>query len=271
MNTKTNLVIGTAIGYGLPEVSIFVKSFRAFNSCDDLALIVDSSIDAETAQFYLNNNVRLLIFESYKFIPTHIQNSRYIKYLEYLLENWSKYRHVFISDVRDNVFQGNIFEDLPKQCLYFFAEDDSDRIKNNVFNAGWIARNYGSDLLDKIGDGRIYCSGTTLGDYESMRRYLFYMLAQMDLDKIIALREQPGDMGSDQGYHNYLYYCSDLEITGKSNGDIVATLGTTLINAPDSVTQSNGLYYVNSMCPKVLHQYDRNAEMIRVFKSRYGC
>jgi hypothetical protein len=169
------------------------------------------------------------------------------------------------------VFQGDIFEGLPERFLYFFSEDKSDSIRGNLFNAGWIGRNYGVELLDKIGKGLIYCSGTTLGDYESILQYLVSMLAQMDLEKIIALRDKPGDQGSDQGYHNYLFYCSDLNATGKVNGDIIATLGTTLIASPQLITFDGERYFLDTLCPKLLHQYDRNGDMDSYFRNKYNC
>lgn len=271
MKSKINLVIGTAIGYGLPEVSVFVKSFRAYNSSDDMVLVVDSSLDVDTADLYFNNNIKFIVFEAYKFIPTHVQNSRYIKYLEYLLENGAAYRHVFLSDVRDTVFQGDVFDNLPEQCLFFFSEGDIDTIRNNPFNARWIERNYGLEMLEQIGDNQIYCSGTTLGDYASICQYLFYMRAQMDLGKILSLLSEPDDRGSDQGYHNYLYYCSDLHAVGKANGDIVATLGMALGQSPHSLTFDGNKYFFNSLCPKVLHQYDRTAALKKFFEDRYTC
>jgi hypothetical protein len=267
---RKNLVLGTAVGYGLAEVFIFIKSFRKYNRHDDLVLVVDSALDVETAQFYVDNNVRFIIFEAYKYIPTHIQNSRYIKYLEFLLENWPNYRHVFLTDVRDAVFQGDVFENLPEQFLYFFSEDKSDTIRGNLFNAGWIGRNYGVEVLDKIGNSLIYCSGTTLSDYESIRHYLAYMLAQMDLDKILALGDTPGDQGSDQGYHNFLFYCTDLNAVGKANGDIIATLGTTFITSPQSISFDGERYPLDALYPKVLHQYDRNGDMDSYFRNKYN-
>lgn len=267
---KKNLVLGTAVGYGPPEVTLFVKSFREFNSRDELVLVVDSTLDSRTAQLYFDYNVQFIVFEAYRYIPTHVQNTRYIKYLEFLLENWSRFRTVFLTDVRDTVFQGDVFEGLPERFLYFFSEDKTDTIRDNPFNAGWIERNYGADVLDKIGDNLIYCSGTTLGDYESIRHYLLHMLAQMDRVRIVARGNEPGDQGSDQGCHNYLFYCTDLHATGKTNGEIVATLGTTLIKSPHSITFEGGTYFVDGRCPKVLHQYDRTGEMIQFFKNKYG-
>ena len=125
---KKNLVLGTAIGYGVPEISIFVKSFREYTRIDEVMLVVDSSISIDVINFCIAHNIKYTPFEAYKFIPTHIQNSRYIKYLEILLDNIMRYDKVFLSDVRDVVFQGDIFDDLPEQFLYYFMEYEGGRI-----------------------------------------------------------------------------------------------------------------------------------------------
>jgi hypothetical protein len=164
------------------------------------------------------------------------------------------------------VFQGDIFEGLPEEYLYFFSEDKSDTIKDNPFNASWIVRNYSYTVLERIGGGLIYCSGTTLGDYKSIQRYLSYLLAQRDFAKFVEL----GGEADEQGPHNYLFYCSDLNITGKANGDIIATMGTTFVKSPHLISFVGDKYFLDSFCPKVLHQYDRDGEMIRYFRNKYS-
>ena len=262
---KKNLVLGTAIGYGVPEISIFIKSFREYNRIDEVMLVVDSSISIDVINFCIAHNIKYTPFEAYKFIPTHIQNSRYIKYLEILLDNIMRYDKVFLSDVRDVVFQGDIFDDLPEQFLYYFMEYEHDTIGNNAFNAEFIKRNYGNEVFELLKDANIFCSGTTLGDFNSILHYLFSLLAQRDCAKFMELTRE----ADEQGPHNYLFHFGNLRITPKANGDIVGTLGATASANPSAITRDGGRYIVNGRCPKVLHQYDRCAEIYDHFLKRY--
>ena len=46
-----NLVLGTALGYGIYELKNFVLSFREHNKVDDVVLLVDLRISEDTKTF----------------------------------------------------------------------------------------------------------------------------------------------------------------------------------------------------------------------------
>ena len=71
-----------------------------------------------------------------------------------------------------------------------------------VFNSGWVSECFGQAALDAIRHLPVLCSGSTLGSYPAIRKYLTTMLTSMDEVKCWARKR----IESDQGYQNYLYY-----------------------------------------------------------------
>lgn len=263
-----NVVLGTALNYGPRELNNFAKSFREFNKNDDIVLIVDR--DFKMFEFFEKYNIQPIFFESRLFMDTHINNSRFIRYLEFILDNITKYDRIFLTDTRDIVFQDDPFKDLDMDCMHFFAEDDASRIGECQFNGPWIRMVFGDETLEQLKDKRVICAGTTLGSTGNMTKYLTMMM-----DVFHQLKEKNPNayrINVDQGIHNYIAHSTDRYFpngTIKDNGDIVGTVGLTMSKDPAAVTIEDDIVLVKGKKPAVIHQYDRWPSLTELFHKKY--
>jgi len=268
-----NLILGAAIGYRPKNINTFVKSFRRYNEVDDVFLLVYKNIDDEwkTKDFLKEHNINYLVCDETYVKGASINNTRYFKYLEFLHKN--EYSKVFLTDVRDVVFQKNPFDELPNDnFLFFFEEDRSEVIGNNTYTDYWITQSFGETVLSELNGNPIICSGTTFGSYKNI---LFYLIKMNNLLNVIKIQkpETYKIIGLDQGVHNYIAYKENELFNGfkiKENGDIVATVGITSENNPNDITIKDDVLYLKDYYPAIVHQYDRNPELEKPLNTIYN-
>ncbi len=260
-----NLVLGAAIGYRPDAIKAFVKSFRRVNEVDDVYLLVYKNIDNETKtkDFLKEHHINYLVCDETYVKGASINNTRYYKYLDFVHKN--EYRNIFITDVRDVVFQGNIFSDKPDEYIYFFEEDRSEWLGNNTYTDHWIRSAFGDTALKDFINKPIICSGTTLGSYKNILQYLIKMTNILNVIKT-QKPEAYKITGLDQGIHNHIVYKGCELFKGfeiMETGDTVATVGITSENHPEHIVIKNDRIYFNNTIPTVVHQYDRNPKLER--------
>lgn len=259
-----NLVIGTAVGYDWNFVMFFVSSFRLHNKTDDLVLLMDN-VDSQTAGWLHTFNVKAVRFNPATYRGS-IANTRFIEYLIYLSKN--KYSNVLLCDVRDIIFQSNVFENVQQESyLFFFKEDAAFKIKDNTPTKQWITDFYGEEITAAIDNNSIICSGTIMGDYNSILEFLYLFVEEFN-----TLSEEKQKLFADQGILNKMAYTGafkDLPVVLKDNGDIVATLCLTLEKTLEK-SGSDKLYIdfredrikLNQYTPSVIHQFDRSKTLL---------
>ena len=99
-----------------------------------------------------------------------IGQRRYEMYISILEKLEKKPNKILLADSRDVVFQSNIFDHSFKRPLNFFLE--SEKIMNDPRNVRWLKRTVGQQVLEKIKDNLISCSGTTLGNFEEIMNFV---------------------------------------------------------------------------------------------------
>ena len=126
----------------------------------------------------------------------------------YQPESW-----LMLLDARDSFFQSNPFVDLPRQpegtaqdgLLYLFGENtEATRLGKSKKNKKWLQGGYGEAVLKALENKPTICSGSTMGEQIAIETYLRAMVNEHDECDIKMA-------GSDQGFHNYLYYSSKLQ------------------------------------------------------------
>ena len=146
---------------------------------------------------------------------------------------------ILLVDARDTVFQTNPFANLPRSSsqknpsteavtdsglLYFFGENrDATRIGLSKQNNKWIRTSYGDILGDVLANKPTICSGATLGEQIALETYLRAVVAEADETKVVLV-------GSDQGFHNRLYYSSKLANALTIRSITVFDQGTGIVN-----------------------------------------
>jgi hypothetical protein len=245
---------------------IFVKSLRKYNKDCDIFIIVENDIDEIKKASIRKENVNLIFTTINTFLESPINNTRYLKFFEFIKDHENDYKNVLISDVRDVYFQADPFNDIEKNSILFAEEEESKTIKDDVrFNSRWIIQTYGDIALEMIKNKKITCCGTIIGSYANISTYLEFMFNEISRFKNEG-NPYFNDM-LDTAIHTYMYYMrKDLfkNPIMKTNGDTFGTVGITLIEFPDKIHIKNGFIEVNEKTPSIVHQYDR-ADWLKTF------
>lgn len=182
------------------------------------------------------------------FPPTE---ARYLHAYRFLQSH--DYDRVLLCDVRDVLFQEDPFKHLPQVGLAASIEHRRYTVGSEPYNSYWVRQAYGEDMLRRIADKPVACSGVTYGDAAAIQRYL-----RMIGDEIFALNapsaRQPG---TDQGIHNVLLWTGRYgEFHRLETFDsAIATLGGA---EPKELNLDRGhLFNRDGSVVSVLHQYDR--------------
>lgn len=259
-----NLVLGAAIGYPFEKVQNFIISLKETEFDGDVGLIITHD-QVDLAAQLRSLGVRLFYFEGAPFYRVKPNQSRFIKKFEILQEERDTYSRVFMSDVRDVIFQKNPFEHESDKALSVVLEEAPMTIGNCRFNSKWIKRLFGRKTLKEIGDNSISCCGTVLGTVDGMNHYLQKMLKIGEAGNARAMRI----MGIDQGIHNFMLYTGildDFEIL--ENRVLVNTMGH--VDQGQFSQNADGLVEnrEGSISP-VVHQYDRFPELEAALNEKF--
>lgn len=252
-----NLVLGAATWQIKEHVYKFVRSLRKCYS-GDICLLVNSNPKPDTKQFYKENNI---ITISTNIKGKKIQRKRFNIFLE-LLER-STYNKIFLTDVRDVIFQKNPFDYNNTDNINFFFEDQI--INKCQHNSRWIKKLYGNKIYEDIKFSQISCSGTIYGNKDEIIKYLKLMEHHMKKYRYFSFFNFPHD----QGWHNYIVHKEKFlkkKHFFNQDGFVV-----NLAHAEEkNFVFSDYLKTKNGEIVSVIHQYDRynfNLSMQNIIKN----
>ncbi|MFC5455672.1 hypothetical protein [Prosthecobacter fluviatilis] len=188
----------------------------------------------------------------------NITCSRYFLARQFLLQVGDRYDHVMLADSRDVVFQRDPFEGLPSGLTTGL---ESGLVRDQPGNCEWLQHLYGDDPSFPMADvmaEKVICSGVTLGDTASISSYLKRLCAEF-MDKLPRMIHHPY---LDQGVHIGLLRTGQISgVRLTSNGeDCIATLCTSNLSEFTFGT-SSGLLAANGQPVRIVHQYDRHADL----------
>ena len=246
-----NLVMGVAKGYGWNDIEPFVVSFKKNCPDADLVLFVDDLSDF-TENKLKRGGVQL------QQIPDNLKSvsiiySRFTMYKNFLDEH-TEYENIFLTDVRDVIFQGDLFSSYADNKNFLMYAAEADLIKNDPgnYNQSWIKNLFGEIEYQKIADKPIVCCGTIYASRTEMN---------ILIDNLIKFFRYSTDWGEDQATINYLIHNGILPIENIVESNVmdgeIFTVG--LVKNPKI---SNGIILrEDGKIPAVVHQYDRNLTM----------
>lgn len=190
-----NLVIGVAQNYGWYEIEPLVNSFKKYCKNADLVLFVDN-ISNFTLHRLNSEGVQLLpIPDAVK--SSAIVVSRFTMY-KMFLENHTEYEKIFCTDVKDVIFQKNIFDGYGYYKDFLVYATHAYKFKDDATNTRWFKNLFGDAEYEKIKENFIICAGVIFGSRNAMLR-LFE-----NLIKVIHGKRREGKWGDDQAALNYL-------------------------------------------------------------------
>jgi hypothetical protein len=249
---EKNLVLGAAYGYGIEQVRLFAESLRR-NYHGRGALLVTRWAPSELIGFLQTHQIEPIFFDRAHRVVTDVQVDRYARYCEYLCNSTTRFDRVLFTDVGDVLFQRDPFEGLPGGELFCFLEDKRATIGQCSSNSLWVRQIFGGEMLARLANCPISCSGTTIGSYAAMEKYTELLLMHASPD--VMMRLPTGSRGHDQGIHNVLLHTQALpNARVLENGDHVFTLARTP-NAEIRIS-SDGILTADGRKPAIVHQYN---------------
>lgn len=253
-----NLVMGMAANYDVSTLHNFVTSFRQHMDCD--ILLFTQNLCPQTLEWLKAKGILTLPLGQEGLLP---HNSRFLAFRSFLAQD-TNYTHIFLTDVRDVIAQGDIFERLKTtDGMHIFLEESRMYIGRCQHNATWVAFGYGLPMLEEYKDLRISCVGTLYGDKESMMLYLEALSEELLApapDGILRIETY----GMDTAAHLHLYHSGRLnerlhergsQLVVHENAGPVFTVGY----VPVVLMSSTGVVVsVEQDFSCVVHQYDRH-------------
>ena len=261
-NTKKNLIIGSMINYSWSKLKLYFISLlkTKIKNCDFVVFV--GGISNETIKKIESCGVTTYQIPKHIFkLKQHIINFRWKLYKDFLKENKDKYNMVFTVDVRDAIFQKDIFQyfDSSKPFLGVFLEDG---LMSSKANRIWVQQFCNESEYKTIENETVICAGAVIGTADK-----FLEFAQVVWDTIKVKKKV-----IDQGGVNYLLRIKKLFndcLIIKDNHDCVMTIGMTnrknvFLDKDDNILNMDG------QIAAVVHQYDRKREIVHKLKIKYN-
>lgn len=202
--------------------------------------------------------------------PRHCQQKRYYIYKN-ILDAGLNTDYVLLCDSRDIFFQRNIEEyPLDESVDVFFFKEDVN-IANCSVNKEWlgaIEQELNIDIISKVSENRIVCSGTTIGKLNGIKNYVNRMCDLMT-NKIHT--EFTKFTGFDQGIHNYLIYIEgfpDMKVHLFRNRDNL--VNNLQYGETKFMNEYSKIVNFNKEESYIVHQWDRLPDYMRKrFNGKY--
>ena len=163
-----------------------------------------SNLTNETIDNIHNCGVKTIeIPEKYNLMK--INNVRYKLYEEYLSNNIGKYNIILSVDVRDTIFQKDIFKFYEKKKKPFIGVSLEKRnMAHNSINTRWMKNQYGKKVYEIIKNELIICSGAIIGTADKFVELFRNLWEQIKLKSPYKLSVH------DQAALNYIIYYKNM-------------------------------------------------------------
>ena len=253
------LVLGAAVGFGVPQVQVFVESLRGqrlsrrrrhAGRADGLCaggLSAPPWRDPEAHLVHppLSRADPRLPLSAVRDCP---QRGR------------SRYDEVLISDVRDVAFQAHPFDGIASPACHFFLEGDNRTIGNEPTNMVYVRTFLPPEDVERLKPYRISCCGVVLGGMAAMTAYLARMNADLAAVPLGVRRK----IGADTAFHNRIAHLTqDMPVVVVENNVHVATMGIEPAAAyrvgPDNADAHRGRRPARDPAPVRPHARDQGA------------
>jgi len=283
-----NVILGMATNLDRRDVNIFIQSARKHMKAKDTRIVIwvnesdlrkydkDKFVDVQFIALKgiklstsgnkwlnkINRDVKSLFFYNINklFNPkskiiqslkkwTNPAISRFIYFQEYLKEH-PEIQMAFLTDVRDVVFQDDIFSRKLKEDMLYAALEPSI-VKHNEKVWRWCRTFLPASRLKNISEQDVHCVGTVLGYRAPILEFLNFYTNELSQRKLIT-------WGIDTAiFLDYLYNKlgrTSFVSMNNSEGNLVATTANYIHDYPQ--LNSTGELFA------CLHMYDRNPEVL---------
>ena len=260
---KKNLLIGSFINYSWPTIrNYFISLIKAqFENCD---IVIFVGRTTQNTKDKLKSYGIIVNDMPQELMRYNVQNYRWKVYEDFLIANKEKYNLVFTADIKDAIFQKDIFKyyDSNKPFLGVFYEDLI--FKNAKMNRDWLSFYAGREKVNEFNSSSIICSGTLIGTIDKFIEFSHKIWELMlERNDVINIR--------DQGAANYMIYYykyfNDCLIAKDNHGPIMTLSNTKRENI--TLDENNNLINFNGEIAAVVHQYNRHDDIVDKMNKKY--
>ena len=289
-----NLILSTCANYKKNDLEIFFTSLTRHVE-DYRCIVFTHNLTKDTAQWLRDQGAELVsmqiggwrrgLFNRFarftdknplRYLPKKLalrlafhtasmMSLRFLYYREWLNRHAGEYDKVFITDLKDVVFQEDPFEYLKEDEVQFFLENQEIGCANDS-NRKWLDLIYTHTKSCFLNGKICSCAGTILGTAKFMNIYL----SEMQLEVISARRLL--NYGEDQAMHNMIlrreHASFQRRAVPNAEGAVLTVLNTPeseyVLAADDLVRNKAGIVI------PVLHTYDRYPELVAAQRRRLG-
>ena len=261
-SNQKNLIIGLIKGYTWQIIKpFFISLISAKIQNYELVVFVDKLSEETLDKIKLCGAIIKDIPEKNLGFQDLVKY-RWKLFSDFLKENKDKYNLVFATDVKDVIFQKDIFKyyNSTKPFISFNLEDTTLR---NPLNKNWV-KNFckTNEEYFKIADEQVISEGTIISTIDKFIEFADTLWQEIsNLSNI-----------NDQGAINYLIYykklLNDSIIISDNTGPIMA-LGVTgtnkiLLDSNNNVLNNKG------KIAAVVHKYDRKPDIVRKINKKFN-
>lgn len=264
---KKNLIIGAIKNYSWDKIKLFFKSLAnsQIDNCDIIMFV--NNLNKRTINKIKSYGVMIRKIPN-KFKSMRINNYRYKLYADFLSNKLDKYQIILATDVRDVIFQKDIFKNYGKfnQFLSLALEDDNI---SQPINKKWMINAFGKNLYKTLENYPIICSGTILGTSDII--YNFFKIIWKEINS--SYIPLPFNSRHDQTIVNYIIYhfkmFKDYIIATNNSEGPIMTIGLTLKKNNISFDSESNILNGKGEIASVIHQYDRKKSIIKILLNKY--
>ena len=176
---KCNLILTSMINYKWKDIEPFFLSLEKANIKNYECIVWVYNIDKYT-KIKIKQYAKIIDIDN-KFIKTMKKNNyfitewRHILYKDFLKNNKEKYDKVLLVDIRDVIFQSDIFLYEWKNNYLGVAEERQTYEMDTIVNKLWIERKYGIETYNSFKKYNIICAGTIISNINVMLNLLEFI------------------------------------------------------------------------------------------------
>lgn len=248
---KSNLILTSMINYKWRDIEPFFSSLEKANLKNYECVIWVYNIDSYTRK-KINKYAKIIDIDI-NFIKQMKKNNffitewRHLLYKDFLNSNKNKYNKVLLTDVKDVLFQKDIFSYDWKDDFLGVAIEKQTYLEDDLGKL-WIERKYGIDTYNEFKNKNIICAGTIIGNTSILLDLLNLLCKQIFSGKYFKNQDQ-ADM-------NYLIFKKifkyPLQKSNNTSGPII-TIGT----EKNVLIKNNKILNYNNDIAYLVHQYNR--------------
>ena len=194
-----------------------------------------------------------------------IINYRWKLYANFLQNNKDKYNLVFTADIRDTIFQQDVFNYLPNNSQYLGIALEDCTLSERI-NKKWIINAYGKYLHKTLKNQRTICIGTLWGTVDIFLKFSHIMYEKLSSEWSI------NNKVIEQAVTNYLIYherlFNDYLIKSDNRDGKIMTIGVTK-SEKIFLDIENNILNGKGEKAAVIHQYDRKPRIRDLIINKY--